>query len=165
MHAFSGVTGLAACLEFAGQGCSPSAVPFDPIFWTITADDLAHHADYDIRLSANLGGGGLSFGWNGPHSITVANLPMPGPCTAMTGYTTGCGVRFRVTSGAGALTVAAGPGSLHLKVVDKATGVVACDVHFVGSVTCSVPVSGQWTGYLYPETSAPGSTTMTANWP
>ena len=164
LHGFSGVTGLAACLEFAGQGCSPGAVAFNPIFWTISAADLAHHADYDIKVSANLGRGGLSFGWNGPHRVTISNLPMPGGCTAATGYSTGCGVRFRFTSAAGSLTVAAG-GDLHLKVRDKATGTVACDVHFAGSATCPLSVGGDWTGYLYPQTSAPGSVTMTVSWP
>ena len=85
----------------------------DPAARYASAADLAHHADYDIKVSANLGRGGLSFGWNGPHRVTISNLPMPGGCTAATGYSTGCGVRFRFTSAAGSLTVAAG-GDLHL---------------------------------------------------
>jgi hypothetical protein len=161
---------LRACLEFAGQAaCNP--VPFpNPAYWTVSANDLAHHTGYQLRVAPTVSSGpllGIDVSWNGSHHLSLSGLDLAGGCTASTGYSAGCGVRFKFTNGAaGTATISAGPGLLHLKVRDKASGTVACDTKFSGSTTCALPTATQWTGYLYPETGQPTSpASMTIDWP
>ena len=162
---------LLACLEYAGQAaCNPAAFP-NPAYWTISAADLAQHQSYRLRVVGTVAPGGqlvgMDFGWNGAHHLSLAGIDLPGGCSGATGYTAGCGLRFKVTAGAGNLDVAVAPAvEIHLKVQDKSTGAVACDVKFVGSAGCALPNVALWTGHLYPETGqAVPYTTASLNWP
>ncbi len=163
-HAFAGLAGLVACLRVAGGSCTPTAVP-NPAFWTINGEDLTHAAEYEIQVQLPGNGlGGLDFGWNGPRHTQVSGVKMTGSCSAAAGYAAGCGLRFRVQAGR-SMTVAAGQGDLHLKVRDKVTNAVAFDHRLPGSASFSLPDVGLWTGYLYPETSAPASlVTVVVDW-
>ena len=163
-HAFAGLAGLVACLRVAGGSCTPTAVP-NPAFWTINGDDLAHATDYETQVQLPGSGlGGLDFGWNGPRHTQVSGVRMTGSCSAAAGYAAGCGLRFRVQAGR-SMTVAAGQGDLHLKVRDKVTNAVAFDHRLPGSASFSLPDVGLWTGYLYPETSAPAYlVTVVVDW-
>ena len=162
---------LLACLEFAGQAaCSPGPFP-NPGYWTVSAIDLAQHQSYRLRVVGTVAPGrqlvGMDFGWNGPHHISLAGIDLPGGCSGATGYTAGCGIRFKVTAGAGNLAVYVAPAvEIHLKVQDKSTGTVACDVKFIGSTGCPLPYPALWTGHLYPETGqAVADATVSLNWP
>jgi hypothetical protein len=163
---------LLACLEYTGQAwCNPAPFP-NPAYWTISANDLAQHQSYRLRVvgTAQPGGQliGMDFGWNGPHRIGLNGIDLPGQvCSGATGYTAGCGIRFKVTAGAGNLGVAVAPGvEIHLKVQDKSTGTVACDLKFIGATGCALPYSALWTGHLYPQTGqAVNPATLTLNWP
>jgi hypothetical protein len=163
---------LLACLEFVGQAaCSPAAFP-NPAYWTVSAADLAQHQSYRLRVvgTASPGGQlvGMDFGWNGAHHVTLSGIDLPGQvCSGATGYTAGCGIRFKVTAGAGNLGVAVSPGvEIHLKVQDKSTGTVACDVKFIGSTGCALPSPALWTGHLYPQTGqAVTWASLSFNWP
>jgi hypothetical protein len=165
------VGSLLACLEFAGQAaCSPAAFP-NPAYWTVSAADLAQHQSYRLRVVGTVAPGGqlvgMDFGWNGAHHISLAGLDLPGGCSGATGYAAGCGMRFKVTAGAGSLAVAVAPGvEIHLKVQDKSTGTVACDVKFVGSAGCALPYGALWTAHLYPQSGqAVPYATVSLNWP
>ena len=163
---------LLACLEYGGQAaCSPAAFP-NPAYWTLSAIDLAQHQSYRLRVVGTTGPGGqligMDFGWNSAHHITLSGIDLPGGCSGATGYTAGCGIRFKFTAAAaGNLAVAVSPGvEIHLKVQDKSTGTVACDVKFIGSTGCPLPSPAQWTGHLYPQTGqAVNPATLSLNWP
>ena len=176
LHAFpSGsssynVSSLRACVQYQGeQPCAPTAFP-NPAYWTISSGDLQQHRTYQLRVMATVSSNGqlvgLDVGWNGPHSVSISGLDLPGGCSGSSGYATGCGVRFRFNAGPGTATVSAGPGTLHLKMKDKSTGTVACDTKFTGSAACSIPYAASWTGYLYPEAGQPvPGASMTLAWP
>jgi hypothetical protein len=162
---------LGACLEFAGESpCNPAPFP-NPAYWSISANDLAHHGGYQIRVSPRASSGallGLDVAWNGSRHIALSGLDLAGGCTHTTGYKAGCGLRFEFTnSAAGTAGISAGPGLLHLKVKDKSSGAVACDTKFTGSAACPLPdPPRKWTGYLYPEDGQPISpAAMTLGWP
>ena len=163
---------LLACLQYAGQTCSPAAFP-NPAYWTVSAIDLTQHQAYQLRVVGTTAPGGqligMGFGWNGAHRLTLAGIDLPGQvCSGATGYTAGCGIRFKFTAAAaGNLAVAVSPGvEIHLNVQDKSTGTVACDVKFIGSTGCPLPSPAQWTGHLYPQTrQAVNPATLTLNWP
>jgi hypothetical protein len=162
---------LQACLEFTGQAaCSPAPFP-NPAYWTVSANDLAQHQSYRLRVVGIAAPGGqlvgMDFGWNGAHHITLSGIDLPGGCSGATGYTPGCGIRFKVAAGPGNLGVAVAPGvEIHLKVQDKSSGTVACDVRFVGSTGCTLPSYATWSGHLYPQTGqAVNPATLSVNWP
>ena len=162
---------LSACLEYTGQAwCNPAPFP-NPAYWTISATDLAQHQSYRLRVvgSANQGGQlvGMDFVWNGPHRLGLNGIDLPGGCSGATGYTAGCGMRFKVSAGAGNLGVAVAPAvEIHLKVQDKSTGTVACDVKFIAATGCALPSSAMWTGHLYPQSGqAVNPATLTLSWP
>jgi len=167
------VGSLLACLEFTGQAaCSPASFP-NPAYWTVSASDLAQHQSYRLRVVGTVSPGGqlvgMDFGWNTAHHISLAGLDLPGGCSGPTGgYTAGCGIRFKLTAAfAGNLAVAVTTEvELHLKVQDKSTGTVACDLKFVGSSPPCGLYATLWTGHLYPETGQPvPSTSLSLNWP
>lgn len=162
---------LRACLEFAGQAsCNPGPFP-NPAYWTVSANDLAHHSGYQLRVAPTVSTGpllGIDVSWNGSHQIALSGLDLAGGCSAAGGgYSAGCGVRFKFTNVApGRASISAGPGLLHLKVRDKSSGTTACDTKFSGSITCDLPSAAQWTGYLYTETGQPNSpASMNIGWP
>lgn len=178
LHAFPAGAGsydtstMRACLEFAGQApCGPAPFP-NPAYWTVSANDLAHHSGYQLRVAAPASGGpllGIDLGWNGSHHLALSGLNLPGTCSAASaGYTAGCGVRFKF-SAAGTATISAGPGLLHLKVRDKAgpsATSTACNVKFSGSTPCALDHAALWTGDLYPEAGGRISpVSMTVDWP
>jgi hypothetical protein len=177
LHGFPAGTGgydigtLRACLEFKGQApCSPAPFP-NPAYWTVSADDLAHHGEYQLRVSPTLSSGallGIDLGWNGSHHTALSGFNLRGGCSAAaTGYQAGCGLRLKINGGPGTAAVSAGPGLLHLKVKDKSTGTVACpSTKFTGSTTCALPDSRQWTFDLYPENGvAISPASITIDWP
>jgi len=85
---------LLACLQYAGQTCSPAAFP-NPAYWTVSATDLTQHQAYQLRVVGTTAPGGqlfgMDFGWNGAHRLTLAGIDLPGGCSGATGYTAGCG--------------------------------------------------------------------------
>ncbi len=177
LHAFPGgsssypLGGLLACLEYAGQAaCSPAAFP-NPAYWTVSATDLAQHHSYRLRVVGTVAPGGqlvgMDFGWNGAHDLSLAGIDLPGGCTGATGYSAGCGLRFKVSPAAGNLAVSVAPGvEIHLKVQDRSTGMIACDVKFVGSTGCALPYPALWTGHLYPQSGqAVAYATVSLSWP
>jgi hypothetical protein len=158
---------LRACLEFAGQApCGPTPFP-NPAYWTVSAGDLAHHSGYQLRVVATASGLlGIDVGWNGSHHLALSGLVLGGGCSAAsTGYSAGCGLRFKFAAGTNTV-ISAGPNQLHLKVKDKASPTVACNGKFIGSTTCSLPnPPREWTGYLYPENvQPPTGASMTIDW-
>lgn len=162
LHGFGSIGGLSACLEY-GQGCSPVSVP-NPAYWTLTSDDLAH-VGTNFRIRVNLPGGlaGIDVGWNGSHALSLSNVGMNG---STSGYTAGAGVRYRVATG-GTVSVSSGAGgAFHLKARDKATGAVvppSGDITFAGSASISLAPPDTWTIYLWSESAANASPTI--SWP
>jgi len=162
LHSFSSSydpSTLRVCLQYTGETpCATGSVP-SLAYWAVTSDDLAQHRGYELHILPTVTGSptsllGLDAGWNGPQSITIANVNLPGGCSASSGgYQPGCGARLRLISGGGTETVSASPGTLHLKVVDKSSGAVAYDHAFTDSV--SFPIgAATWTEHLYPESGA-----------
>jgi len=164
LHAFPDsstypVNTLLACFEYVGQAaCNPAGFP-NPAYWTISAGDLAHYQSYQLRVVGTVAPGGrlvgMDFGWNSAHHLSLAGVDLPGVvCSGAGGYVAGCGVRFKLTSGSGGnLAAGVAPAvEIHLKVQDKSTGTVACDVKFFSSTGCPLPYAALWTGHLYPET-------------
>lgn len=110
---------------------------------------------------------GLTAGWNGPHRLDVSGADLAGGCAAARGgYVAGCGMRIRFDSGKGTATLAAGPGTLHLKVKSRSTGTTAYNGQFNGSVSFQVPSPDTWTAYLYPEAGqATNGASISFTWP
>lgn len=158
LHGFGSIGGLTACLEY-GQGCTPGSVP-NPAYWTLSADDIGHVGrNFRIRIYLPGSGAGIDVGWNGSHTLTLSNLYMGG---STSGYGAGAGVRYRVTTG-GVSVSSGAAGRFHLKGRNKTTGTVVPangDIGFSGSGSTGLSPYGSWTVYLWPDSAATASPTI-----